>query len=126
MKMVLDSGALVALDKGDPLMWRRLKMSGLSGIPPVTHGGVIGQVWRGVGPRQARLAKALAGIEVVALDNDLGRSAGELLRVSKTSDVIDAAIVLLADRAGQIFTSDIDDLRVLAEAAGLDVELVPV
>lgn len=124
--MVLDSGALVALDKGDPPMWRRLKMSSLSGTPPITHGGVIGQAWRGLGPRQARLAKALAGIEVVALDGGLGRSAGELLRVSKTSDVIDAAIVLLAHDAGQIFTSDVNDLSLLAEAAGLDVELVPV
>lgn len=126
MRIVLDSGALMALEKGDRSMWRRFKMAGLAGFEPITHGGVIGQVWRGAGPRQALLSIALTGVEVRAVDNDLGRSAGELLALSRTADVIDAAVVLIAEERGLIFTSDISDLRLLAEVAGLDVELVPV
>ena len=79
MKLVLDSGALIALERNDRAMWRRLKAAQVAGSVPVSHGGVVGQAWRGKGPRQALLAKALAGIEVRALDDALGRAAGELL-----------------------------------------------
>jgi hypothetical protein len=40
---------------------------------PLTHGGVVGQVWRGGTGRQAPLARLLPGIEVAALDATLGR-----------------------------------------------------
>lgn len=126
MRIVLDSGALLALEKADRPMWRRLKSAAAAGLEPVTHGGVIGQAWRGSGPRQALLSRALAGIEVRALGDQLGRAAGELLANSKTTDVIDAGLVLLAEQADLICTSDIGDIRLLAEAAGQDVELIEV
>ena len=40
----------------------------------MTHGGVVGQVWRGGGARQALLARALDGIDVRAMDEQLGRA----------------------------------------------------
>ncbi len=124
MKVVLDSGALIALERNDRAMWRRLKAAQLAGDVPVTHGGVVGQAWRGRGPRQSLLVKALAGIDVRALDDALGRAAGELLALSRSSDVIDAALVLLADDQDLIVTSDVDDIEPLALAAGSDVELI--
>lgn len=125
MTMVFDSGALIGLDRGDRAMWVRLKQAALAGEPPVTHGGVLGQVWRG-GPRQARLATALAGLDVRSLDERFGRACGELLAAAGRSDVIDAAIALLAADGDEIVTSDPRDLTVLAEAAGRHVELIPV
>ena len=97
-----------------------------TGQLPVTHGGVVGQVWRGGGARQALLARALDGIDVRALDEQLGRRSGALLARTGTSDVIDAALVLLAEDTDHIATSDLSDLRVLAEAADRHVELIPV
>ena len=47
MTLVLDAGALLALEKNDKEMWRRWKSARLAGFPPVTHGGIVGQVWRG-------------------------------------------------------------------------------
>ena len=126
MSLVLDSGALIALDKNDRAMWRRLKAAALASDPPRSHGGVIGQVWRGRGPRQARLAEALAAIEVVALDEPLGRAAGALLGRARQHDVIDAALVLLASDGDDILTSDPDDLEPLARALGRHVEIIPV
>lgn len=126
MTLVFDAGALLALEKNDVEMWRRWKTAKLAGYPPVTHGGVVGQAWRGGGPRQARLAMALDGIEVYPLDDELGRRAGTLLRRSGTSDVVDAALVLLAEDGDEIVTSDPDDLTVLTRHADLDVELFPV
>lgn len=105
-------------------MWRRFKAAMLAGDIPVSHGGVVGQVWRGGGPRQALLAKALAGVEVRALDEDLGRAAGALLARAGKSDVIDAAVVLLAEAGDRIVTSDPDDLEMLATVAERDVELL--
>jgi len=123
MTLVFDAGALLALEKNDKVIWRRLKSARLAGFPPVTHGGVVGQVWRGGGPRQARLATALDGIEVYPLDGELGRRAGVLLRRTGTSDVVDAALVLLAEDGDEIITSDPADLTILTDYADLDVEL---
>ena len=105
-------------------MWRRLKAAQLSGSVPVSHGGVVGQAWRGRGPRQALLAKALDGIDVRALDAVLGRAAGELLARTNAADVIDAALVLLAEDGDDIATSDPDDIEPLAALAGRHVELL--
>lgn len=123
MTLVLDSGALVALERNERPMWIRLKGALVDGEVPVTHGGVIGQVWRG-GPRQARLAKALAGVDVRAIDDGLGRAAGQLLARTATADVIDASLVLLALDDDVIVTSDPDDIETLAAAAGVHVEVL--
>ncbi len=123
MTTILDAGALIGLDRNDRAMWVRLKGLHLAGERPVTHGGVVGQVWRG-GPRQARLATALAGMDVRSLDERLGRIAGQLLASTRMSDVVDAALVALAADGDEIITLDSDDLGQLAESAGCHVELI--
>ena len=126
MTFVLDTGALIAIERNDRPMWRRLKSALLASEIPVTHGGVVGQAWRGRGPRAALLAKALASVDVRPLGEDLGKRAGELLARAKKSDVIDAALVLLASDGDAIVTSDADDLEALARAAGRLVDLIEV
>jgi cation diffusion facilitator CzcD-associated flavoprotein CzcO len=121
--LVLDAGALIALDRNERAMWIRLKALADANDVPVTHGGVVGQVWRG-GPRQARLAMALAGVDVRPLDDRLGRAAGELLGATNASDVVDAALALLAVDGDEIVTADRDDLEALVAATGRHVELV--
>jgi hypothetical protein len=123
MTIVLDAGALIALDRDERAMWVRLKAAQSRGDVPVTHAGVLGQVWR-AGSRQARLSQALAGIDVRFLDEDLGRAAGELLGRAGRSDVIDAAVVLVARDGDDIVTSDPEDLRPLAAASARHVELI--
>ena len=123
MTTILDTGALIALDRNDRSMWVRLKALHRAGERPVTHGGVVGQVWRG-GPRQARLATALAGVEVKALDEHLGRAAGQLLGASRMSDVVDAALVVLSADGDEIITIDSGDIAALAASAGRHVELI--
>jgi len=124
MSLILDSGALIALDKNERAMWTRVKASYLAGEVPLSHGGVVGQVWRGRGSRQALLARALAGIDVRPLDQHLGRAAGELLAAARRSDVIDAALVLLAADGDSIITSDPNDLGPLARASGRQVDII--
>jgi hypothetical protein len=124
MTLFLDSGALLALERGDRAMWERLKLLSEEGKAPVTHGGVVAQVWRGKGPRQARLARALAATEVRALDDDLGRAVGVLLGRAKRDDVVDAALVQLAIDGDQIATSDPDDMAHLARVKGHRIDLL--
>ena len=126
MTLILDSGALLALERRDRAMWVRLKRALLTQQPPRTHGGILGQVWRGRGPRQALLATALQGLECIPLDAGLGKRSGELLARAGKSDVVDAALVLLAVDEDLIVTSDPDDLEPLARAAHLNVDLVTI
>jgi len=103
-----------------------LKVARVAGEVPLTHAGIVGQVWRGRGPRQALLARALAGIEIRDLDEAMGRASGELLARVRLDDVIDASLVLLANDGDIILTSDPDDLEPLLNAAGLDVDILVV
>lgn len=126
MSIVLDAGALLAVERGDRAMVALLKRERRENRAPVTHAGVIGQVWRGGHGRQAQLARLLPGVEVHAVDDELGRQAGVLLGHAGGADVIDAAVVLLAHDGDAIYTFDPTDLRHLAEVAGRHVELIPV
>lgn len=125
MTLILDAGALIAVERGDRELLAVVNAERLAGRPPVTHGGVVGQVWRG-GPRQARLAAMLPGLDVAPLDEALGRRTGLLLAGAGGADVVDAALVVLAEDGDELVTSDPDDLIPLAVAAGTHVEVVPV
>ncbi|HEY4159310.1 MAG TPA: hypothetical protein VGM29_14480, partial [Polyangiaceae bacterium] len=103
-----------------------IKRERLAARAPVTHGGIVGQVWRGGAGRQANLARLLPGVEVVALGAELGKKAGMLLARSKTSDVVDAALALLSQDGDEILTSDARDLRPLLKASGVHVDVIEV
>ncbi|MEY2477674.1 MAG: hypothetical protein QOG87_2989 [Actinomycetota bacterium] len=126
MTVILDAGALLAVERGDRDMVAVLKRERLEDRAPLTHGGVIGQVWRGGSGRQAGLARLLPGVDVRPLDDEMGRRAGMLLGAARGGDVIDAAIVVLSDDGDEIFTSDTGDLGELARAAGRHVELIAI
>jgi hypothetical protein len=53
-------------------------------------------VWRGARRRQVEVARLLAGVDVAAIDDALGRRAGVLLPRSGQSEAIDASEVCLA------------------------------
>jgi hypothetical protein len=126
VSLILDAGALIAVERGSRELDVVLRRELFSPRLPATHGGVVGQVWRAGDARQARLARALSGIRVAPLDESLGKRAGSLLARARRSDVIDAALVLLAQDGDIILTSDREDLEPLAEAAGLVVDIVEV
>lgn len=123
MTLVLDAGALLAVERGDRDLMALLKAELCARRTPVSHGGVVGQVWRGGAGRQGLLARLLAATDVVPVDDALGRRAGALLAVAGGADVIDAALVLLAADGDVIVTSDVHDLTHLAATAGTHVEL---
>mgnify|MGYP000850436616 CR=1 FL=1 len=113
--MILDAGFLISVDRGERSARRVLELLADGAIVRTTE-PVVAQTWRD-GGRQARLAGALAGMEVHPFVD--GRAVGRLLRSSGTSDVVDAHLVLLAAQVGEpIITGDPDDLRRIASAFG--------
>jgi len=120
-KVTLDTGALIAIERGDRRMIAVLDQIVAQSERLHIPAGALGQAWRD-GRRQARLARLLHGteVEVVPLDSAMSRACGELLASSGTSDVIDASVVIVGRRAqGPIFTSAPDDLARLDPKAPL-------
>jgi predicted nucleic acid-binding protein len=124
--LILDAGAFIAAERGNREILARVKWERRCGRAPITNGSVVAQVWRGGRGRQAQLAQLLGSVEVVPVDDALGRRAGMLLARAATTDAIDAAVVCLARDGDDILTSDPADLLMLARAAGTHVELIPV
>lgn len=125
--IVLDAGALVALDRDDRTMWAELAAAHRNDVDVVVPVGALAQAWRG-GPRQARLSRALDGTVPAGFDTH-ARAVGELCGRAGTSDVVDAHVALVAARPGTevLFTSDPDDMRrLLGTARGARPHIVTV
>jgi hypothetical protein len=77
--VTLDTGALIAIDRGDRRLQALLDEAGAAGAELAVPAGVIAQAWRG-SARQARLARflALSTVTVVALDEPEARASGTL------------------------------------------------
>ena len=115
--MILDAGALIAVSRNDRAMIARLVVAEQEGDELTTHPMVVAQVWRDHRGRQALLARLLRGVQIVSIDDDLGRRCGELLGTARASDPIDAAVVLIATDGEPVVTSDPDDILHLARFA---------
>lgn len=57
--IVLDTGALLALERNDRQMWARLKVAAEAELPVLVPVAVVAQAWRG-GPRQAVCRQVLS------------------------------------------------------------------
>ena len=115
--LILDAGALVAVEQGNRAMIARLRAAQQHGLDLRSNAMVVAQVWRDRHGRQAGLAQMLRAVDVRAVSPDDGRRAGVLLGMTGTSDPVDATVVLLASAGDRIVTSDPQDLAALAEAA---------
>lgn len=112
MSVILDTGALIAVERHDQRMLALLDRVRNRGDRLLVGAGVLAQAWRG--PRQARLARLLGSrdTEVVALDELSARMVGSLLARSGTSDVVDGHVAVMARQsAAPVVTADADDLR---------------
>ena len=125
MNLVLDAGALIGIDRDDRRVAGLIELGRRAAADLVTVAPVVGQVWRD-GARQARLARALAMIDVRVVDHDDAKRTGELLGHADGADVVDALAVLLALPGDQVLTSDPEDLSQLASANDVDVRVVAV
>jgi hypothetical protein len=107
--LVLDAGALIAVDRADRQVIRLLELAGEVHVPA----GALAQAWRNPA-RQVRLGRVLSSEDIVVhpLDGPSARAVGQLCAATATSDIVDASVVLVARSVGGVtVTSDADDLR---------------
>jgi predicted nucleic acid-binding protein len=114
--LVLDAGALKALDGRNIRLLADLKRAGELGLPIHIPAGSLAQSWRG-GPRSATLARLLKhACTVVRVDERSAREIGEFLAhirlpESERPDVVDAHVALVARTTKSlVWTSDPDDM----------------
>ena len=121
--ITLDAGGLSALDRDNRRVVVLLALAAQTKAGVTVPAGALAQAIRSPA-RQVRLARLLRipTTDVVALDRLDATGVGRLLATSRTSDVVDAHVVLCARRARQaIVTSDPDDLRTVDSGIGLVV-----
>jgi hypothetical protein len=120
--IVLDAGALIALERGNARMRALCREALRVGARLVVPAGVVGQVWRDAARQVAIGALLKAPVTVVpSLDEILAESAGLLCGRAGTADVIDASVVLTARRErATVVTSDVGDLARLDPTLDLE------
>ena len=123
--VVSDAGVLLAADKNDRRAWAEHKAGLEFGVVPLVPAPVLAQVSRS--PQQLQLRRFLTGCVVVPLGERDAHDAGRLLGVSRTADVVDAAVAVTALRQKAIIlTSDPDNIERLIRASGREIAAVAI
>lgn len=122
MSVVLDTGALLALEKRVPRLVALADEIVRHRMTAYVPAGVVAQAWRGT-QRQHAIHVLLRSnaLRVVPLDEAEARAVALLLAQRGGSDVVDGHVALVATRTrGPVLTSDPADIRQLVD----DVETV--
>lgn len=113
--LVLDTGALIAVERYDRSIWAILAEARERGTETVVPTTVLAQTWRG-GPRSAAVARLLDASVVDALDERRAKEVGIRLGARGGSDVTDGHVACVAtNRKAVVATSDPDDITALSE-----------
>jgi hypothetical protein len=128
--LVLDAGALIALDRNDRDVWAILRVASDDSELIQVPAGAIAQAWRDA-PRQVLLTRALRHCDEVSLDGALARTAGLLCGQSRTADIVGASVALaaagLARRgAVSVLTSDTGDIEHLIATLGITANIISI
>lgn len=108
MVFVFDTGALIALERRDLRMGKRLMYLREAKASIIVPAPVLGEWWRG---RSDWREKILAPMILEPLDPALAKIAGEAIGQVRGATLVDAIVMASAARAGAIvYTSDVDDL----------------
>lgn len=113
--LVLDAGALIAVERYERSMWAILAEARERGTETVVPASVLAQAWRG-GPRSAAIARLLDGCLIDGLDEQRAKEIGVRLADRGSSDVPDGHVaVVAAARKAAVATSDPGDIARLAD-----------
>lgn len=123
--LVLDAGALIKVESlPNGAVIQRVRRTLETGRDVFLPAVVFAQVWR-QDPRQYPVHKLRKTSRFVPFTEETALSVGRLLRLSGTSDVVDAAVVVAAiEQDAAVVTSDPADLTKLAGAVGFPLPLI--
>ena len=105
---VFDTGALIALERRDAWMSKRLLRLQELRSTILVPASALGEWWKG---RSDWREKILRPLKVEVLDAALAKTAGEATAKVRGATLVDAVVMACAARAGAlVYTSDFDDL----------------
>jgi predicted nucleic acid-binding protein len=105
---VFDTGALIALERRDVRMSKRLMRARELKASILVPTPVLGEWWRG---RTDWREAILAAVIVEPLDAALAKTAGEAMAKTRGATLVDAVVMASAARSGgAVYTSDFRDL----------------
>jgi hypothetical protein len=121
--VVLDTGALIGLERNDRALWAVLKLASLRSTDVLVPSTALAQAWRGT-CAQALLAIAIEHCIVAPFDR-LAWPIGELCGRTRTRDICDAHVALVAASRGDVlYTSDPRDMRSLIASCRLGTPVI--
>lgn len=106
--ITLDTGALIALERRRPRMWKVMHRAQELGIAPIVPADVLAEWWRG---RTDIREHILGSVVIEPLSERLVRLAGESLAAVRGATSVDAIVMASAAQRGDaVYTSDMEDL----------------
>lgn len=115
--LTYDSGALIAAERDDRLMWALHRASLVRGLPPNVPAGVLAEAWRG--EPQHRLSRLLKGSKIEGLSEQQARLVGGFIAKCGLDDTVDVAVAEGAMRRNDaVVTSNRTHIEQVVAAAG--------
>ena len=114
--ITFDAGGLIALDRNDRRVLALVARAVARGMRITVPATALAQALRNPS-KQARLSRLIrqASTDLMPLDGPDATAVGLWLAHSATADIVDAHVVICAQRTGQaVVTSDAGDLKRLA------------
>jgi hypothetical protein len=120
--LTYDTGALVAAEREDRIMWSLHRAALRRGLPPTVPAAVLAEGWRG-GP-QANLSRLLKGCDTEDLTKTQARAVGALAARADHDDIVDVSVVEGAIRRHHaVVTSNPSHMHKVATATGVDITI---
>jgi predicted nucleic acid-binding protein len=109
LALTFDTGALIALERGDKRMRVVLETAALDDVTITVPAVVVAEWWRGPGRRREAI---LASVDVEATSEHVARIAGEAVAALPGTTVVDAIVMASAAQRGDIvYTSDLEAME---------------
>ena len=115
-RLILDSGAVIALSRNDLRARATLAAAREAGVEVSIPSVVVAETVRG-SAKDAKVNRVIKSVgEVTAADERTGRGAGALLGAARSTSAVDALVVASAIElgGGVVLTGDPADLELLA------------
>lgn len=123
--LTYDTGALIAAERDERILWSLHRAALGRGIAPTVPVGVLAEAWRG-GP-QHQVSRLLKGCRVEAMNEVQARAVGTLIGQSGLVDIVDVAVVEGASRRGDaVVTSNRGHIEQVVDAAGASIPIYDV
>jgi predicted nucleic acid-binding protein len=119
VRIILDSGAIIASERNDPTLAAILKAARKHRTPILVPATVVAETWRGPSTH-ARTGQLFGSVDgFPELDEQSARQVGALLAISRTAAIVDGNVVAIAIalRPATIVTSDVHDVTHLLQSA---------